>query len=79
MLLNLSKEFSFSRESEKYHVDYLFTRNEESGKDICLVMEVSKNSEAKKLHKVSKPTSTLYLSNEVIEHMIEEESVACSQ
>jgi hypothetical protein len=81
MLLNLSRALRFDREQKQYHVDYLFTK--EGGKEaaidhISLVLDVSVNDAEKKTHKINKPVATLYLSNEVIEKMVEEETVSFS-
>ncbi len=82
MLLNLSKGFDFNREDAAYHVDYLFTKEKKeepsTGDELFLIMHVSVNQSAQKTHKVKKPTSTLYQSNEEIENMIKSETFAFS-
>lgn len=79
MILNLSRSFHFDRDLKKFHVDYLFSKeaiiNEEPN-GIFLVLNVSVNNEKKKKYRISKSTSTLYLSNEDIEKMIEEDTLS---
>ncbi|HEY0356266.1 MAG TPA: hypothetical protein VGC29_08685 [Flavisolibacter sp.] len=77
MLLNLSRSFHFDREHKEYHIDYMFTKEVLEGgtdNDICLVLEVAIGYSKRKTYKVAKPLSTLYLSNQDIEKMIEEET-----
>ena len=79
MILNLSKRFVFNREYDQYNVEYLFTKDKEGNNidgNINLTLNVSLNREAIKTRILSKPTSVLYQSNEVIEKMIEEETVS---
>jgi hypothetical protein len=79
MLLNLSRSFHFDRDQKEYHIDYMFTREAVEGateNDICLVLEVAIGYSKRKTHKVSKPISTLHLSNQDIEKMIEEETAS---
>ena len=83
MLLNLSRSFHFDRDQKEYDVDYLFTKEKPTNGDsegISLQLNISVNNEKKRPHQVNKSTSTLYQSNEVIEKMIEEETVSfCNQ
>jgi len=74
MILNLSKRFAFSRERDEYTVEYLFTKETEAklAGNIDLTLNISLNHAAATTIKVSKPTSVLYQSNELIEKMIEE-------
>ena len=79
MILNLSKRFVFNREYDQYNVEYQFTKEKEGNiieGNINLTLNVSLNREAIKTRIISKPTSVLYQSNEVIEKMIEEETVS---
>ena len=79
MILNLSKRFVFNREYDQYNVEYLFTKESNAnavGSNVCLTLNVSLNREAVKTRTLSKPTSILYESNELIEKMIEEETVS---
>ena len=79
MILNLSKRFVFNREYDQYNVEYQFTKEKEGNTiegNINLTLNVSLNREAIKTRIISKPTSVLYQSNEVIEKMIEEETVS---
>jgi hypothetical protein len=79
MVLNLSKRFVFNREYDQYNVEYLFTKDKEGSTidgNINLTLNVSLNREAIKTRILSKPTSVLYQSNELIEKMIEEETVS---
>ena len=79
MILNLSKRFVFNREYDQYNVEYLFTKEKEGTTiegNINLTLNVSLNREAIKTRVLSKPTSILYQSNEVIEKMIEEETLS---
>jgi hypothetical protein len=82
MVLNLSKAFYFKREQKNFNVDYLFTKEKEknmpAGESISLVLNVSVNDAERKMHRISKPMATLYLSNEDIEKMVEEETVSFS-
>ena len=78
MILNLSKRFVFNKEYDQYNVEYLFTKESDAttvGSNICLTLNVSLNREAVKTLTLSKPTSILYQSNELIEKMIEEETL----
>lgn len=78
MIVNLQKHFCFSRNSESYDVDYLFT-NKKAGDTVTglyLTLNISINGADKKIHTISKPTSILYHSNEEIEHIIQEDTVA---
>ena len=72
MMTNLSKSFRFEKNEKKFSVDYMFN-NEPTGTGLSLVMNVSVNEEKKTTHTISKPTATLYQSNELIEKMITEE------
>ncbi|MFL5811028.1 MAG: hypothetical protein ACJ749_16020 [Flavisolibacter sp.] len=74
MILNLSKRFAFNRANDQYNVEYLFTREKEEKitGNICLTLNISLNRDAIKTVKLSRPTSVLYQSNELIEKMIEE-------
>ena len=79
MILNLSKRFVFNREYDQYNVEYQFTKEKEGNTiegNINLTLNVSLNREAIKTRILSKPTSVLYQSNEVIEKMIEEETLS---
>ena len=79
MILNLSKRFVFNREYDQYNVEYQFTKEKEGNTiegNINLTLNVSLNREAIRTRIISKPTSVLYQSNEVIEKMIEEETVS---
>jgi hypothetical protein len=79
MLLNLSRHFSFSRESAAYDVGYLFTKDAGNGQqtsEVRLVMNITVNNNPEVVHSVMKPTSVLYQSNEAIEKMIEEEALS---
>jgi hypothetical protein len=73
MILNLSKRFAFNRQKDQFNVDYLFTKQPEG--NICLTLNISLNLDSFKTIQLSKPTSVLYQSNELIEKMIEEETV----
>lgn len=79
MLLNLSRAMHFDSNKKTFDVDYQFTRVNEkfpvAAGEICLELSIQVNAAAKTLHHVSKPTSTLYLSNEAIEKMVEEETL----
>ena len=80
MLLNLVREMRFDRDAKLYEVDYLFTKDLKgqtivSGQ-VWLELRVKTGTSAKKVHNISKPTATLYLSNEDIEKMVEEETMA---
>ena len=74
MILNLSKRFAFNRERDEYTVEYLFTKETEAklAGNIDLTLNISLNHAAVTTIKLSKPTSVLYQSNELIEKMIEE-------
>lgn len=72
MMTNLSKSFQFEKNEKKFSVDYMFN-NETTGTGLSLVLNVSVNEEEKTTHTMSKPTATLYQSNELIEKMITEE------
>lgn len=79
MVLNLSKRFVFNREYDQYNVEYQFTKDKEGAAiegNINLTLNVSLNREAIKTRILSKPTSVLYQSNEIIEKMIEEETLS---
>jgi hypothetical protein len=79
MLLNLSRAMHFDNNKKRFNVDYLFTRENEkfpvAAGEICLELSIGVDAAAKTLHHINKPTSTLYLSNEAIEKMVEEESL----
>ncbi len=78
MIVNVQKHFSFNRAEENYEVDYLFT-NKTIGDPVSglfLTLHISVNGSEKKLHKINKPTSILYQSNEAIEHIIQEDAIA---
>lgn len=78
MLLNLSRSFQFTGDQKEYEVDYIFTKETDTGvtaSHICLALDISVNKEKKNTHKISKSTATLYLSNEAIEEMIREETI----
>ena len=78
MIVNLSKNFKFNRDKKLYDVDYLFSNktgvNPVPG--IFLNLNISVDGADKKSYQVSKPTSILYLSNEEIEKIITEDSIA---
>lgn len=78
MLLNLSKEVSFEHEKNLFHVGYLFRKQNDTSESsrVCLVLEVSVNQSAIKMHTVNKPTATLYMSNEAIDTMVVEETIS---
>ena len=82
MVLNLSKAFDFNSNDEAYHVDYLFTKDKQedmpAGEDLFLIMHVSVNNNDSTIHKMRKPTSILYQSNEEIEKMIRDETFTFS-
>ena len=78
MIVNLSKNFRFSRDEKFYDIDYLFSNktgiNPVPG--IFLNLNISVDGAPKKSYQVNKPTSILYLSNEEIEKIIAEDSIA---
>jgi hypothetical protein len=78
MIVNLSKNFKFNRDEKFYEIDYLFSNktgvNPVPG--IFLNLNISVDGSDKKSFQVSKPTSILYLSNEEIEKIIAEDSIA---
>ena len=78
MIVNLSKNFKFNRDEKLYDIDYLFSNktgvNPVPG--IFLNLNISVDGADKKSYQVSKPTSILYLSNEEIEKIIAEDSIA---
>ena len=77
MIVNLKKNFRFNRDAELYDVDYLFS-NKIKGDPVTglfLTLNISVNGSEKKVYEIDKPTATLYLSNEDIEKMIQEEMV----
>lgn len=76
MIVNLSKNFKFHRNEKLYEIDYLFSNNTEANPapGICLNLNISVDGADKKTYQVNKPTSILYLSNEAIEKIIEEDS-----
>ena len=78
MIVNLSKNFKFNRDKKLYEIDYLFSNktgvNPVPG--IFLNLNISVDGADKKSYQVSKPTSILYLSNEEIEKIITEDSIA---
>ena len=78
MIVNLLKNFKFNRDENRYDIDYLFSNktgvNPVPG--IFLNLNISVNGADKKSYQVSKPTSILYLSNEEIEKIIAEDSIA---
>ena len=78
MILNLSKRFAFNNENNEYAVEYLFTKEIEAkpAGNICLTLNISQNHAATTTIRLSKPTSVLYQSNELIEKMIEETIVS---
>jgi hypothetical protein len=79
MILDLPKRFVFNREYDQYNVEYQFTKNQEPDAiagNINLTLNISLNREAIKTRVISKPTSVLYQSNELIEKMIEEETLS---
>lgn len=79
MLLNLSKSFHFDRDHKEYHIHYIFTKEQLEGSksnDICLELSVAIGSSKMKMQKMCKPISTLHLSNEEIEKIIEDEAVS---
>lgn len=82
MLLNLSKTYDFNREDDAYHVDYLFTKEKQeeviAGDELFLILSVSVNNTASKTHRIKKPTSILYQSNEEIEKIIKTEAFTFS-
>ena len=69
----------FDSNKKSFDVDYLFTRKNEKNPlaagEVCLELSIQVDSAAKTLHHLNKPTSTLYLSNEAIEKMVEEETL----
>lgn len=78
MLLNLSKTLHFSRGDRLYDVNYVFTKEpvtDHTPAGLCLMLDVSVNDKKKKVHKLNKSSATLYLSNEAIEKMVEEETL----
>jgi hypothetical protein len=78
MLLNLSKSLHFNKDERLYNVDYIFTKQtatDTTTNGICLELNVSVNDKKKKIHRVNKASSTLYLSNEAIEKIVEEETL----
>ena len=76
--MNLSKNFKFNRDEKFYEIDYLFSNKTEANPvpGICLNLNISVDGADKKSFQVSKPTSILYLSNEAIEKIIEEDCIA---
>ena len=78
MIVNLSKNFKFNREEKLYDIDYLFSNktgiNPTPG--IFLNLNISVDGADKKSYQVNKPTSILYLSNEEIEKIIKDDSIA---
>jgi hypothetical protein len=79
MLLNLSKSFHFDRDQKEYHIHYIFTKEFLEGSnasDICLEVSVAVGNSKIRSKKLSKPISTLRLSNEEIEKIIEEEAIS---
>ncbi len=77
MIVNLSKNFKFNRDEKLYEIDYLFANKTEANPapGLCLNLNITVNGAEKKTYQVNKPTSILYLSNEAIEKIIEEDSV----
>ncbi|MFL5742545.1 MAG: hypothetical protein ACJ75B_20140 [Flavisolibacter sp.] len=81
MLLNLSRSFHFQRNQRSYHIQYIFTNESLEGSksgDVCLALRVGVDSLEDKTFKLNQPKSTLYLSNEAIEKLIEDAAVSCS-
>jgi hypothetical protein len=80
MIINLSKQFYFSRDDNEYKGKYVFTNNksEEGHSDVCLEMTVSVNEQEEKVFRVNKPTAVLFQSNDVIEEMVADEVIAFS-
>ena len=79
MLLNLSRHFCFNKESAAYDVGYLFTKDAGPGQQpsqVRLVLNITVDDNPEVVHTIMKPTSVLYLSNEAIEKMIEEETLS---
>lgn len=70
----------FDRDAKSYEVDYLFTKDLKgqtiNSGQVWLELRVKAGNSAKKVHNISKPTATLYLSNEDIEKMVQEETMA---
>jgi hypothetical protein len=80
MIINLLKEFHFSRDENEYRGMYVFKSNkgEEGLIDVCLELKVSVNEKEEKLYRVHKPTAVLFQSNDAIEEMIADEVVSFS-
>jgi len=80
MIINLSKQFHFSRNDNEYEGMYIFKNNksENFNKDVCLELEFSVNGNEPKVYQINKPTAILFQSNEDIEEMIAKEVVAFS-
>ena len=79
MIINLSKQFHFSRDENEYKGMYVFKNHRsEERNDLSLVLNVSVNNKEEKVYEVNKPTAVLFQSNDVIEEMIADEVVAFS-
>lgn len=80
MILNLSKFFHFSRDSNEYKCSYVFKSNKDGAgtTDVRLVLNVSVNEKEEKLYELNKPTTVLFQSNDMIEKMIADEVIAFS-
>src|SRR5215218_1206209 len=81
MVLNLSKTFSFSDNAKAYAVDYFVTRNAVDNEpatagNIWLVLDVSVNERHNTKYKLVKPTSFLYQSNDMIEKIVQDDTLA---
>lgn len=80
MILDLSKQFRFRRNENEYEIGYIFKshKKQDGNRDVCLEINVSVNGSKQKMYEVSKPTFTLFQSNDAIEEMIADEAVAFS-
>jgi len=81
MVLNLPKKFSFSDNAKAYAIDYFLTRNAVDNEpatagNIWLVLDVSVNERHNTKYKLVKPTSFLYQSNDVIEKIVQDDTLA---
>jgi len=77
MIMNLSKPFHFHRDQNEYRGNYLFRKNtnNDGDKGVCLVLDVSVNNKEVKVYEVDKSTSTLFLTNELIEELVADEVI----
>jgi len=81
MVLNLPKKFSFSDNAKAYAVDYFVTRNAVDNEpatagNLWLVLDVSVDELNKTKYKLVKPTSFLYQSNDLIEKIVQDDTLA---